>query len=156
VLSEVDAGTFTPKETIKRALDLAFRTNTRLICVEAVAYQKSLLFWFNDYCQENGIEGFEFHPVSPRGQAKNARIKKGVVKLIAGEIYVHAKVRSLVVDQYREWNPSKRNNKDDIIDPIGYVEEVMTNYSHLIPHMIFNNEADNAQAAHTAEIEMAI
>jgi len=156
ILTEIKAGTFTPKETIIKTLEIALTTNTRLICVEAVAYQKSLLFWFTDYCQEHNIEGFEFHPVSPRGQTKNARIKKGVVKLIAGEIYVHKEVRSLVADQYREWNPMKRNNRDDIIDPIGYVEEVTTNYAHFIPHMIFSNEADHPDAAHTDDLELSI
>jgi hypothetical protein len=156
ILTEVDFGTWTPKEVIKRTLKLALKTNTRLICVESVAYQKTLLFWFNDYCEENGISGFHFMPVSPRNQAKNVRIKKGVIKLTSGEIYVHKDVRSLVVDQYKEWNPLKRNNKDDIIDPIGYIEEVMVTYPEFIPHQIFSSGFELVDAAHSDSIEMAI
>jgi len=154
IFRECKFGTFSPLQTIETALDMGIRTNTRLICVESVAYQKSLLFWFNYICEERGIEGFEFHPISPRGQAKNARIKKGMTKVVAGEIYLHTEVRSLVVDQYREWNPMKRNNKDDIIDPIGYVEEVMMKYSHLIPYNIFNAEAHEIEASHTEDLEL--
>ena len=154
ILTQVKSGTFTPLETIDEALKLALATNTRLITVESVAYQKSLLFWFNHICTERGIEGFEFHPVSPRGQAKNARIKKGVTRVIKGEQYIHNKVLSLVKDQYQSWNPMKKKNKDDIIDPIGYVEEVETHYQHLIAHNIFDNEDDALGAAHDGELEM--
>lgn len=154
MLRTIQFGTYTPKETIKETLKLAFCTNTRLIAVEAVAYQKSLLFWFQDYCNENGIEGFYFVPVSPKNQAKNARIKKGVTKLCKGEILLHHSVVSLVKDQYKSWNPLKRNNKDDIIDPIGYVEEVQTTYPELIVHDIILSSTGNVSAAHADDLEL--
>ena len=155
-LTELKSGTFTPKETIVKSIEIALRTDTRLICVESVAYQKSLLFWFNEYCEEHGYEGFHFMPVSPKGQAKNARIKKGAIRLAAGEQYLHPRVYSLVCDQYREWNPMKRKNKDDIIDPQGYVEEVHMTYPHLIPRQIFSSAEGSVSASHTDDIEMLI
>lgn len=154
ILRTIKFGTYTPKETIKETLALAFHTNTRCIAVEAVAYQKSLLFWFNDYCEQNGISGFYFVPVSPRNQAKNARIKKGVTKLCKGEILLHHSVVSLVKDQYRSWNPLKRNNKDDIIDPIGYVEEVVTTYPEILVHDIILSSTSGVSAAHSEDLEL--
>jgi hypothetical protein len=62
---------------------------------------------------------------------------------------------SLLCDQYKSWNPLKRNNKDDIIDPQGYVEEVMINYAHFIPHQIFSLE-DSVGASHSGDLEMSI
>lgn len=160
ILDELLMGTFSPKDTIKKAIEIGLRRNTRLICVEDVAYQSTLLFWFEDYCEENGITGFIFEPVSPKGHAKNNRIKKGFVKLCPNsdgitEIYLHPNVRSLVISQYREWNPLKIDNTDDIIDPIGYVEEVMQSYGDSIVRNIFNTiDHSKITATHSQDIQL--
>lgn len=152
-LDEIEYGVFTPKEVIQKTIELALKRNTRLICVEDVAYQSTLLFWFEEYCNETGITGFEFVPVSPKGRAKNDRIKKGLLRCIKGETYLHPRVKSLVISQAREWNPMKINNKDDIIDPLGYVEEVMQTYPELIIKNTFDLEdATIGSAAHTNDI----
>jgi hypothetical protein len=139
----VIAGTFTPKETIKQALDMGFKKNTRLICVEDVAYQSTLLFWFEEYCRAEGIEGFEFVPVSPKGARKNDRIKKGFNRLVAGEVFLHSNIRSLVLSQYSEWNPLKINNVDELIDLVGYCEEVLQRYPELIVRNLLTSESSS-------------
>jgi hypothetical protein len=154
VFDELMAGVFTPTQTIKLSIDLAIRRNTRLICVEDVAYQSTLLHHFEQYCEREGITGFYFEPVSPRGQAKNNRIKRGAVKVLAGEVLLHPSVRSLVVSQYVDWNPLKTNNKDDIIDPIGYVEEVLQNYGPLAQRAIFEIRDVSVKAAHTSDLAL--
>ena len=151
VFDELQFGTFSPKEVIKTAIEMGLRRNTRLICVEDVAYQGTLLFWFNDYCEENGISGFEFQPTSPKNRNKNGRIKTGLIKVLKGEIYLHPRVRSHVIAQTVDWNPLKTTNKDDIIDPIGYAEEVMREYPELIVKSIFDNEQATAGASHSDE-----
>lgn len=148
VLDKIIAGTFSPLETIEHALTLGFENNTRLIAVEGVAYQSTLLFWFEHLCNERGISGFEFVELSPKGQAKNNRIKRGLLKLLAGEIYLGPETRSLVLSQIMEWNPLKIDNTDDIIDPIGYVDELLQKYPHLIVKNIFDVEAGAVQATH--------
>lgn len=155
-LYDIEFGTFTPKETILNSLKLAIRINVRLICVEAVAYQASLLFWFQDHCNTHGIEGFEFHPVAPRNQAKNKRIKLGMTKCLKGEIYLHNRIRSLIIDQWKSWNPTKTTNKDDLIDPLGYVEQVMTEYPQFIPHPLLLGVDGVVTAAHNDDIEFDI
>lgn len=148
IFDELESGTFTPKEVIKTALTMGLKNNTRLICVEDVAYQSTLLFWFNEYCEERGISGFEFQPTSPKGRNKNTRIKKGLIKLLKGEIYLAPQVRSKVLSQAMIWNPLKIDNEDDIIDPIGYVEEVMQEYPELIVKNIFDMDSHTADATH--------
>jgi hypothetical protein len=128
VADELLTGTFTPLETIQQALEMGVRRSTRCIGVEGVAYQSTLLFWFEQVCEQEGIHGFEFVELSPKGQNKNNRIKRGLVKLLAGEIYLHPTIRSLVISQIVDWNRLKTNNKDDIIDPIGYVEEMLRDH----------------------------
>lgn len=151
LFDEIEYGTFSPLETIKAAINMGLEKNTRLVCVEDVAYQSTLLFWFNYICEQEGISGFEFHPVSPKNVAKNNRIKKGLIKAIKGEILIHPKIRALVVDQANRWNPGTVNNVDDIIDPLGYVEEVQQRYSHFIAKSVFLLEDFGATACHDPE-----
>lgn len=141
-------GTFSPLETIQAAIRLALERGTRLIAVEGVAYQSTLLYWFEFYCEKEGISGFEFVELSPKGQAKNNRIKRGLLRLISGEIYLHPDVRSKVLSQIMDWNPLKISNVDDIIDPIGYVDELMREYPHLIVKTIFDVDSENVSACH--------
>jgi hypothetical protein len=147
-------GTFSPLDTIKNAIRLGIENNTRLIAVEGVAYQSTLLYWFDHYCEQEGISGFEFVELSPKGQAKNNRIKRGLLRLLAGEIYLHPEVRSTVLAQIMDWNPLRINNTDDIIDPIGYVEELMRDYAHLIVKNIFNVDAEHVEGAHSSSLPL--
>lgn len=139
MFDQIEFGTFTPLEVIEKAIHLGMANNTRLICVEDVAYQSTLLFWFNYVCEQEGITGFTFLPVSPKNVAKNNRIKLGLLKLLKGEMYLHPRVRSLFLDQANDWNPVKTTNKDDIIDPAGYVEEVLKNYSEHVVKPVFTS-----------------
>jgi hypothetical protein len=150
----LEAGTFSPKEVITTAIGMGIKHNTRLICVEDVAYQSTLLFWFNEYCEDKGISGFEFMPVSPKGRNKNSRIKAGLIRVLKSEIYLHSRVRSHVISQTVDWNPLKTSNNDDIIDPIGYVEEVMREYPELIVKNIFNVDEESEGASHMGDLAL--
>lgn len=154
ILDELEAGTFSPLETIERTIKMGMRRGTRAIFVEGVAYQSTLLFWFDHYCNNNGITGFIFGELSPKGQAKNNRIKKGLIRLIKGEILLHPSVRSRVIMQATAWNPGTTNNVDDIIDPIGYVDEVQQLYADAIIRQIFDESASVVPAAHTDTIAL--
>jgi hypothetical protein len=154
IFDELVHGTFSPLDTIKAAIELGLRRNTRLIAVEGVAYQSTLLFWFEHYCTESGISGFEFVELSPKGQAKNNRIKRGLLRLMSSEIYLHPNVRSVVCTQIMEWNPLKVNNVDDIIDPIGYVEELVRDYGHYIVKNIFDVDSHVDVAAHVDKLAL--
>ena len=148
IFDELEAGTFTPLETIRAAIALGLKRGTRLIAVEGVAYQSTLLFWFDHYCEQEGISGFYFVELSPKGQAKNNRIKRGLLQLLKGEILLHPSIRSKVLTQIMEWNPLKINNKDDIIDPIGTVDEILQEYPELIVKNIFDVDSEPTESAH--------
>lgn len=57
-----------------------------------------------------------------------------------GEIYLHPRVRSRVLSQIVDWKPMKIDNTDDIIDPIGYVDEFVQDYGHLMVKTIFDED----------------
>lgn len=156
VFDSLEQGTFTPIQTIEAALNIGFETGTRLICVENVAYQASLLFWFEYICQERGISGFHFMPVSPKNQNKNARIKKALVQFIKGEAYISKKVRSRYIEQASAWDITKQKNRDDVIDPPGYMDEITKSYLPLAAHMIIesNSRQPSIRAAHSSDLDM--
>ncbi len=134
-------GIMSPKETIKNALALALEESIGLICVEAVAYQETLLFWFQEVIDECGIEGITIVPLHPGGISKNARIMKMFTQLtpdrdmhITGTaaIMLGSKVRSMVLDQAQSFDPLKQSNTDDLLDILAYVYKVIKDYGEFI------------------------
>jgi len=53
-----------------------------------------------------------------------------------------------------DWNPLKINNKDDIIDLIGYVEETVRDYPELIVKNIFDVDMHTASASHSSGLAL--
>jgi hypothetical protein len=58
------------------------------------------------------------------------------------------------LSQIMDWNPLKINNTDDIIDPIGYVEELMRDYPHLIVKNIFDVGSDQVDGSHSSTLAL--
>jgi hypothetical protein len=63
-------------------------------------------------------------------------------------MYLAPAVRSLVLAQVVEWNPMIINNKDDIIDLLGYVDEMMQNYSGLMVKTTFDTDNYSGTSYH--------
>lgn len=129
---EVSAGKYSPLETIKIAMKMALRHNIRTIFVEAVAYQSSLLFWARYVCNQLGIEGFNFLPIAPRRVPKNVRIMDSLRRLQSGEIILHEDVSAVVQNQISEFDPTKIDNTDDILDLLDYFVEIPQKHSQEI------------------------
>lgn len=158
-LEQVKLGKFTPLELIKQSLILALATGTRLICVENVAYQASLLFWFTKVCQDNGIEGFIFMPLNVGPKSKNAKIGVALREL-AGlndkegkpEIYVKNEVKPLLVNEIIKWNPLKKNNQDTVLDLLTFCKRVLEQYLDLM-YMPYEAEVQQVAGAAPRELE---
>lgn len=153
IMDEIAYGVFTPLEMIETAIEMGLRRNTRCIGIEGVAYQSTALFWFNYVCEQRGIEGFILVEIAPKNQAKNNRIKQGAVRILKGEIALHPKIRSLYTTQLNAWNPAITSNKDDIIDPVGYVHQMQTEYTLDIIRPIFLPAEDPRSTVKSASLE---
>lgn len=142
VYRKVIAECLNPGDTIKKALTLAIAERANLIAVEAVAYQSSLLFWFEHFCTELHIEGIMFVPCHPKGRSKNSRILQWLKRLLPTKRpdglfdppreYLHSEVRAKVTWQISQFRQNKRDNKDDIMDTGAYAEEVSQEYGEFI------------------------
>ena len=134
VFTEAVQGHWSPLQLIVNALILALKTKTSCIFVENVAYQASLLFWFEHVCKTVGLTGFNFLPISPKGKSKNSRIKDALKSLVSTkkELYVHQRILPLLRQQAIDWNPNAKHNVDELLDLLAYSQDVIVTYSDLI------------------------
>ncbi len=120
---------YSPKNLILKALILAIQWRVYCIAVESMAYQATLLFWFQEICDEHHISGIKFLPIYSNQVSKNSRINSGIKSMQTSEIILHSSVRSLVTSQIADWNPMRRDNKDDILDAISHAPAVLANFT---------------------------
>lgn len=119
-----------PSNLIKRALIMAVVHNIHLIAIEAMAYQFTLLHWFDETCKTYGITGIQCVPLYATNHSKNSRISAGLKALQSSDIILHASVRAKVQTQIANWNPMKKNNVDDILDVVSYAPKVVAEYAY--------------------------
>lgn len=131
-LRKIDTGSMSPKETILRALTLALNEGATVIAVENVSYQATLLFWFNEFCAQAGIEGLSLVPINPKGRSKPNRIKLGINQIVAGEIFVYPEVQVPVYNEIKVYAPASKTNVDNILDIVAYAPDVVQEYQHLM------------------------
>jgi hypothetical protein len=154
-LEKVKLGKWSPLQLIKEALLMAMDSGARLICVEAVAYQASLLFWFNKVCEDNGIIGFHFMPLAIGGGSKNAKIITALRKWQGmkqddgitwkSELHVKDEVRPYIINEIIKFNPMKKNNQDTTLDLLSFVDKVIEQHGPLMlmpleAQMVANSE----------------
>ena len=132
MLMKLKEGRFSPGDTIRVALEYALTYNCRLIAVESNAYQYSLLYWFEQVCLQLGILGVEAVPVYSGTRAKNARILEMFKAYAAGEIYVHADVKTTVHMQIAGFNPMRRDNTDGLLDLLTYAPKVIQEFGEFV------------------------
>lgn len=142
VLWELAVGKFNPRVTIETALKLAFKYRLRAIGVESVAFQQTLVFWFNDIMNQMGIEGPEPCELYPGGMQKNARIITAFKDLVSGSMRLSGPIRNQVVNQITMFNPAKTTNKDDILDLLTYIRKMENEYGDLLIRDLLLLDAD--------------
>lgn len=122
----------TPVQTIYTCLKLAIERNCTLITVESVAYQDSLLYWFQFICGQQSISGIEFQPVTTGGYSKNSRILRSFQQVAAKEISFTAEALAMWLSRATAFDPVRLNNLDDTLDVVAYAPKVFAAYGHML------------------------
>lgn len=135
VLKELVNDKLSPGDTIRAALNFCLTHNCRLVVIESVAYQASLLYWFNFICAQLGIQGIECVEIFPGGFAKNSRILTMLKSYAAGEIFVAPECKVEVHLQITQFNPLKTDNVDDVLDLLCYMPKVLEMYGEYVVSM---------------------
>lgn len=131
-LRRVVDGEWSPKQVIYMALIMAMQNNCFVIAIEATAYQRSALFWFEEICKDNDIVGFHFVPLYNTQKSKNSRIMEAIKAVIGNDIHIHPDAFSAVAKQMIEFQPLKRINNDGILDILTFPHEVISTYGGLL------------------------
>jgi hypothetical protein len=132
VLMQLTADRLSPGDTIRQALKYCLINNCRLVCIESVAYQASLAYWFQVVCTQLGIVGIECVEIYPGGFSKISRILSMFKQYQAGDILVNEDLRVQVHTQISSFNPLKDNNEDDVLDLLVYAPKVLEMYPEFV------------------------
>lgn len=122
----------TPKQTIELTLKLCSKYRCSTIVSESVAYQESLIFWFQQALEKLNITNIVIIPITPKGVSKNSRILSMLRQLQEGEISVSPQVKPLILNQIYQFNPKTTANKDDVLDLAAYSARVVNEFGQYI------------------------
>lgn len=127
----------TPKEAIAASLALMMEENCYVIFVENVAYQDTLLFWFNEHLDSLRLPAniralFKILPIEPERRAKNGRILNAFRQLNVGEIICHPDTHTSIIAEGRAYDRLKADNDDNVLDTVHYVPLIATRFKSVI------------------------
>ena len=127
-------------EMVKEVLQWAVEEGVPLVCAESVAYQASLLAWFEFMCgpEQLNIDNIVFAPVTPKARKKNSRIINWFKSLMEDLAKIHPNVLSRVLSQIMTFDPLSINNTDDILDVGAYGDDIVLEYPQelMLPDML--------------------
>lgn len=135
---DLSAGTYTPLKVIQEAIRIAQLFAIRVIFIESVAYQATLKFWFEHVTGEVGLkEHFVVVEVTPKGKAKDSRIRVSVQQLLDKTWFIASpEARQRYVFQALAYKVGKNTNRDDILDAAAYLEDVRSDEYWPLVHSI--------------------
>lgn len=143
VVYDIKVDNSSPKTFIQNTIAYCLQHQIPLICIEDVAYQYTLLFWFEETCRTLGITGIVVQPIAAN-KAKNAKILDSFKAAYKGEHRYHQRCFSLVVNQAAKFDQLVKNNVDDILDTIANIPQALQKYKHLMYKPLSLEEASDA------------
>lgn len=139
VLFEVDSARRNPMDTIKDSVLMAIRHNTSMIFVEDVAYQDTLLWWFNYMLDKWKIDYLTIKPIAPGRGSKNSRIMKMFTDVDTDQLIIHPDATIPFKNQTLTFDKLKSTNQDDILDLAHYIGKI--NMLHRVKLMEAHQES---------------
>ena len=115
----------TPKEAIRIAISLAIREGAWTVFIEDVAYQDTLIYWFNEELKTNQLwahlqSTFKLLPINPRNRSKNSRILQLFKQINVGDIVIHPAAQVAVGNEGTAYIATKSDNEDNVLDVCHY------------------------------------
>ena len=115
----------TPKEAIRIAVSLAIREGAWTVFIEDVAYQDTLIYWFNEELKTNQLwthlqSTFKLLPINPRNRSKNSRILQLFKQINVGDIVIHPTAQVAVGNEGIAYIATKSDNEDNVLDACHY------------------------------------
>lgn len=115
-------------ETVHALVMWMVESNCRLLVAESVAYQATIIQWFDFYCKLVQVEGLIALPIHPKGRTKNSRIVSAFKAVMSGRISLAMRVRTYLYLQAKQFQVTRTDNADDGWDCVAYVDDIMIEY----------------------------
>lgn len=127
----------TPKEAITYTVALMLREHCYVAFVEDVAYQDTLLYWFNEMLDAMRLPPqvrrmFQVKPISPQRRSKTSRILNLFRQLNVGEVLVHPSMEADVISEGRGFDKLRVDNEDNVLDSVHYAPLVLEQHRSLV------------------------
>ena len=118
-------------------IELASMWGIHVVGIESVAYQASLQPVFAYFAAEQGMEFMEFVKV-PAVMQKTQRIA-GWCAMLKAKQYTLTEGEYAATDQLLNYDPSKRENDDDLIDACAHGPHMIERHMHTIQNIVSQN-----------------
>lgn len=119
-----------PLDIHRVATEYCYKWRLNVIGIESVALQSVYQSFFKYINMVEGIEGIEVVPVHAHG-SKTARIASWCAMLESKEYYL-TEGELDATEELLNYDPTKKKNKDDLIDACAYGPQMIQMYMHLI------------------------
>jgi hypothetical protein len=124
-------GKLSPDEVVRAVLEFYLVYEVSLISVEEAGYQFVLELLIKKeldaLAAQNiiSLEGLTLKSVKPRGRTKESRIRASVKSLYERNVYLHnPAIYSLYHSQAGKYRVGVKDNKDDLLDAVAYLEDI--------------------------------
>ena len=133
---------------VEWTINYAIKNKIPLIVSETVAYQGTLLQWFNHYITLRSISGIALRAIAPGGRKKNSRILDSFKQVMSGDIKIHPRCLAVWLSQVVAFDPISKSNSDDVLDTVAYTTDVILNY----PNELMISDFLELEADHSTEL----
>lgn len=129
---EIHCAKMTPLQTIEYAVGVALRESCTVIGVEAVAYQETLIYWFELYCEQQNIQGLEIVPLTTGRASKNERILESFKQANGRELGFTRGALAVWLTAVTAFDAQRTDNRDDELDVVAYMPQMVFKYGNLM------------------------
>lgn len=86
--------------------------------------QELLIELFEEVLESLMITDVILRGITGGGETKSSRIVKGANQVLQGEVVLPLKVLTVYSAEWKTYNPGKANNRDDVLDVVGYLAQI--------------------------------
>ena len=109
---------------VRHVIERAMEEGYFCIVSEAQAMQELLLSLFEEVLDSLMVTDITLRGITGGGETKASRIAKGAKQVLNAEVVLDYKVLTVYSAEWKTYDPSKINNRDDVIDIVGYLAQI--------------------------------
>ena len=122
-----------PKETIRRALNMCATYSIPVVFIEDVQYQYTLGQWMREALDVTELKDLvSVMYVAPKRTNKNSRINLSFKELNAAEVIIHPDLYPKYRAEAKKFDPNRKDNRDNLLDTVHYASIIYDTYKNVL------------------------